>query len=121
MAKKAKDETNVTRISASDSGKSKRSSKPAKKTADVVAKSKVKATKAKKSDDAKPKKNSRNPLRPFFGYFAGAWKELRQVHWPTRRATWSLTGAVLAFAAFFVVFILLLDALFKFIFELLLK
>ncbi|MDN5819459.1 MAG: preprotein translocase subunit SecE, partial [bacterium] len=28
------------------------------------------------------------------GYFVGAWKELRQVHWPNRKSTWGLTIAV---------------------------
>ncbi len=58
---------------------------------------------------------------PFTNYFKGAWYELRQVHWPTRAATWSLTGAVLAFSLFFVVVILVLDAGFKYLFELILK
>jgi preprotein translocase SecE subunit len=63
-------------------------------------------------------------LKPFVmlgGYFKGAWAELREVRWPTRKATWSLTGAVLLFSAFFVVLILLLDALFKFLFEIIIK
>jgi preprotein translocase SecE subunit len=50
-------------------------------------------------------------------YLKGAWVELRQVRWPTRGATWSLTGAVLLFTGFFVVMVLLLDAGFKFLFE----
>jgi len=67
--------------------------------------------------------SSRSPfivLRPFVAmgrYFKGAWVELRQVRWPTRGATWSLTGAVLLFTGFFVVLVLLLDAGFKFLFE----
>lgn len=120
MAKKIKDDANVTRISASDGKSSKQSKeKPANNTKTAA---KIKTTKTKSAtkitSDDKP---SRNPLKAILGYFVGAWQELRQVHWPTRRATWSLTGAVLAFTAFFVVLILLLDALFKFIFELLLK
>jgi len=59
-------------------------------------------------------------LRAIGSYFKGAWVELRQVRWPTRRATWGLTGAVLAYSAFFVVLVLLLDAAFKYLFELLL-
>ena len=55
------------------------------------------------------------------GYFKGAWVELRLVRWPTRRATWGLTIAVLIFSAFFVVVILLLDMLFQFSFDLILK
>ena len=54
-------------------------------------------------------------------YLKGAWFELKQVRWPTRKATWGLTIAVLLFSAFFVVLILLLDAFFKFIFELMIK
>lgn len=51
------------------------------------------------------------------GYFKGAWVELRQVRWPTRKATWSLTVAVLIFSLFFVGVILLLDALFQWLFD----
>lgn len=103
MAKKqtSSSET-VVRISASDSTAAKSSKLP-----------------SKAGSARKPKrKTSRGGL---LGYLIGAWRELRQVHWPTRRATWSLTGAVLAFSAFFVIFILLLDALFKYLFELILK
>ena len=57
-------------------------------------------------------------LRRIGGYFKGAWEELKQVRWPTRRATWGLTAAVLIFSGFFVGFILLLDLLFKYLFEL---
>lgn len=88
------------------------------------------ATNAKKS--AAKKKVAKVPstkptpkaLRPFVslgGYFKGAWTELRQVHWPDRKATWSLTGAVILFSIFFVVLILLLDVLFKYLFELILR
>jgi preprotein translocase SecE subunit len=34
-------------------------------------------------------------------YFRNAFKELRQVTWPTRRETWKLTFAVLIFAIVF--------------------
>ena len=76
--------------------------------------------------DATPKKKRsvRGAGKPFVamgGYFKGAWQELREVRWPNRRATWSMTGALLGFTAFFVAFILLLDALFKYIFELILQ
>ncbi|MFZ1812580.1 MAG: preprotein translocase subunit SecE [Candidatus Saccharimonadales bacterium] len=43
------------------------------------------------------------------GYFAGAWRELRQVRWPDRHATWALTLAVMLFSLFFAVIILGLD------------
>jgi preprotein translocase SecE subunit len=73
-------------------------------------------------------KTPKEPTNPFTktlfgigGYFKGAWVELRLVRWPTRRATWGLTFAVILFSAFFVLVILLLDILFKYLFELILK
>lgn len=68
----------------------------------------------------KPKKPINNPLRAVANYFVGAWVELRLVRWPTRKATWSLTAAMLGFTAFFAVLILVLDALFKYVFQLIL-
>lgn len=56
-------------------------------------------------------------LRAFFGYFSGSWRELRQVRWPNRRATWSLTAAVITFTLAFVVVILLLDYGFEQLFK----
>ncbi len=111
MAKKEKaSETKITRISASDST----SAKQSKKQATAKAK-KVTITSPSPTDE------KRGFIRGFFGYFSGAWYELKQVRWPTRGATWSLTAAVLGFSAFFVIFILLLDAGFKYLFEQLLK
>lgn len=108
------DKTKVTRISADDGVKSaKAASKPA-----VKAK---KQSVRKKTDGSADSKRSFGVLGKISGYFKGAWFELRQVHWPTRRATWGLTGAVLIFSAFFVVLITLLDAGFKFVFEQILK
>lgn len=106
-------ETKVTRIKAVDTAPSKKSAKsaPAEAAATKVAK-------------VKPEEHNIWIVRVFKGiggYFAGAWKELREVRWPNRKATWSLTLAVLAFCAFFVIIILLLDALFKYLFELIIK
>lgn len=98
--------TKVTRISASDS----KAPKKTKKTTSVAS-----------SNQKVKKQRSLGLLSGPLGYFKGAWFELRQVHWPTRRATWGLTGAVLIFAAFFVVFITALDAGFKLLFEQILK
>lgn len=118
MAKKS-DTSTATRVKASSTtAKSKKtigSKAKAAKAANKVAKTTPAATIA----DEAPEK--RNILRSFFGYFAGAWYELKQVRWPTRKATWGLTLAVLLFSLFFVVFILLLDAGFKYLFEQLLK
>ena len=60
-----------------------------------------------------------NVLRRTIEYFKGAWYELRQVRWPDRRTTWSMTGALLAFTVFFVVVIILLDMGFQRAFNLL--
>lgn len=101
-------ETKVTRIKAKEN-----EARPKKAASERV----------KQPKEATSKRND-NPiirgLKAFGGYFKGAWVELRQVRWPTRRATWGLTLAVLIFSAFFVVIILLLDLLFKYLFELIL-
>jgi len=71
----------------------------------------------------KPTPSGKKPfflLRPIFAigrYFRDAWRELRQVHWTNRRATWALTLAVIAFCAFFVVLIMLADWLFNWIMQ----
>lgn len=99
----------VHKISANDA---KESAKPAP--------AKAKAVKAKKVERAKAERTVPAFFKPFValgGYFKGAWFELREVRWPTRKATWSLTGAVLVFTAFFMVLILLLDAGYKALFE----
>ena len=70
---------------------------------------------------ANPKKGLAGILFAIGGYFKGSWTELRQVRWPNRKATWSLTIAVLIFTMFFVILIVLLDAAFKYLFDLILK
>jgi len=113
-AKKNSTDTQVTRIKASTttSSKSKTKTPAAKKPT-----GQSKPTTTKREKEAKV---NFNPITAIFGYFKGAWEELRQVHWPTRKATWGLTVAVLLFSAFFVVVVLLLDAFFKYLFELVL-
>ena len=86
----------------------------------------VKVVSAKKVSSKKPKQNlveerSRNPITALVQYFKGAWYELKQVRWPNRASTWSMTLAVLIFTGLFIVLILLLDAGFNWIFNLLLK
>ena len=96
------------------------------KAANVTRVTRIRAT-APKTTDKQPKEKSAKkrsgvrPLRAIGGYFAGAWRELREVRWPTRGQTWSMTGALVAFTAVFGVLILLLDILFKYLFELILK
>lgn len=57
------------------------------------------------------------PLRAPFAYIKGAWVELRQVRWPNRRATWSLTFAVIVFSLFFAGVIVALDFAFNYLFK----
>lgn len=57
------------------------------------------------------------PFRAFGGYFKGAWVELRQVRWPDRRASWSLTLAVIIFSLFFALVIVGLDYVFSYLFK----
>lgn len=88
-----------------------------KKAAKPVAK---KSAVVKKTTVSKPVKQPRKwtkPFRAFGGYFKGAWDELRQVRWPDRKATWSLTLAVIIFSLFFALVILGLDAVFSYLFK----
>jgi len=110
-AKKSSTTTKVTRITASDDTSS------AVEKEKKVAKTKAAPTPAAATDG---KEKRRSPQRATADYFKGAWYELRQVRWPNRRATWGMTLALLVFTAFFVVVILLLDALFKYVFQLIL-
>lgn len=100
----------VTRIKAVDTASNKKVEKTASQTETV--------TKAKRR--GLPLDAVAKPFTGAIGYFKGAWYELKQVRWPTRGATWGLTGAVIAFSLFFVVLILLLDAAFKYLFDVIL-
>lgn len=88
-----------------------------KKAAKPVAK---KAAVVKKTKAEKPARKPRKWTKPFRvvgGYFKGAWVELRQVRWPDRKATWSLTFAVILFSLFFALVILGLDWVFSYLFK----
>ena len=76
----------------------------------------------------KKAKKARKPLpkflriifKPFTAtgrYLKEAWAELKLVRWPTRSETWKMTGAVLVFTIIFTVLILVLDALFSWLFK----
>ena len=63
-------------------------------------------------------------FRPFVAlgrYLRDAWKEIRQVRWPTRKATWKMVLAVLVYTALFMIFISLLDLFFRWFFSLIIK
>lgn len=78
---------------------------------------------AKKHQDKAPEKPLKSVFilaRPFVAigrYLRDSWRELRQVRWPNRAATWKMTLAVLIYCAIFIVFIVLLDTFFTFIFK----
>lgn len=115
------EKTNIRRIKATDATPktaAKKTSTVAKKaTKKIQPKTKMTKKKVVRDIDAP----SRNPFKALANYFRGAWRELKQVRWPTRASTWSMTLAVLLFSAIFVVFILLLDMGFSALFEQLLK
>lgn len=60
------------------------------------------------------------PFVAFFRYLKNAFKEIRQVRWPSRKATWKMVLAVLIYTALFVVIISLLDLFFTWLFNLIL-
>ena len=82
---------------------------------------------AEKKVTASEKKSDKKPfilIRPFVylgRYLRDSWRELRQVRWPNRKATWKMVLAVLIYTALFVLFISLLDLFFTWLFGLILS
>lgn len=89
----------------------------AKKVAEKPADSNKSQEPAKDKPKRKQKRGFAAPFRALGGYFVGAWQELKQVRWPNRSATWSLTLAVILFSAFFAAIILGLDSAFSYLFK----
>ena len=89
-------------------------------------KNKRKEIKAAEKKVAADKKSDKKPFilfRPFVylgRYLRDSWRELRQVRWPNRKATWKMVLAVLIYTAIFVIFISLLDLFFTWLFNLIL-
>lgn len=138
MAKKkseTSENTKIRRIKATDDAPVKKSTANSSKkdlTTNTKSKSTAKSTKApevKKTPKGKTAKiaktidetPTKNPFKAFSRYVKGAWYELRQVRWPNRTATWSMTLAIILFTAFFVVLVILLDTGFNWLFEQILK
>jgi preprotein translocase SecE subunit len=127
----------ITRIKAGDSSsKSEEEQAPITRKKVVVEDKKQEKTKAKEARKrakaekkaAKAKENGGKKVfilfRPFvaFGrYLRDSWREIRQVRWPTRKATWKMVLAVLVYTALFVIFITLLDMFFSWLFSLIIK
>ena len=91
--------------------------------AEVVTKVKA-ATKAEADAATKPKKAGKKhktpkfirvitkPFRAFGRYLRDSWGELRQVRWPSRKATWKLTLAVIVYCGILIAIIMGLDLVF---------
>ena len=106
---------NITRIKASDEVK------------------KPKKLEKPKKVEKKPKKQPKTEndgkkvfilFRPFVAlgrYLRDSWREIRQVRWPNRKATWKMVLAVLVYTALFVLIISLLDLFFTWLFSLIIK
>ena len=122
----------ITRIKASDGpSKEEKSTEPTITRKKVVVKDK-KTEKTKKVAEKKAKKETKKKdgkktfilFRPFvaFGrYLRDSWREIRQVRWPNRKATWKMVLAVLVYTALFIIIISLLDLFFTWLFSLILK
>ena len=123
----------ITRIKANDGPQKKEETdKPAITRKKVVVKDK-KSEKAKRKDKKAAEKkvtaNKKTEKKPFIlfrpfvylgRYIRDSWRELRQVRWPNRKATWKMVLAVLIYTAIFVIFISLLDLFFTWLFNLIL-
>lgn len=122
----------ITRIKASDGPrKEEKSTEPTITRKKVVVKDK-KTEKTKKVAEKKAKKASKKtdgkktfilfrPFVAFFTYLRDSWREIRQVRWPNRKATWKMVLAVLVYTALFIIIISLLDLFFTWLFSLILK
>ena len=127
----------VTRIKAHDPAKSRRDeseSKDPKPTKVASSDQSAKSIKPKKEHKAKKEKKEKKAkdatkkpfilFRPFvaFGrYLRDSWRELRQVRWPNRKVTWKMVLAVFVYTALFVSFLVAVDLLFDWLFNLILK
>ncbi len=125
--------TKITRIKASDSSRKEEEAAPITRKKVVVKdkkleKNKQKAVKEKEKAIKKSEKsNEKKPFilfRPFvafFRYLRDSWREIRQVRWPNRKATWKMVLAVLVYTALFIILISLLDLLFTWLSSLIIK
>ena len=105
MAKASDDAPRITRIIAGGGKKITKQTSPSEK---------------KPARAPKEKGDRKNVLRSAGGYLKGSWNELRAVRWPDRKNTWKMTGALIVFTLGFAVLILIIDAGFQYIFNVLL-
>ena len=136
---KAKTKTNITKITASsnsNSGDSKAKPTPKKPELEVqttkthLKKSPISKKSVNTTATSNPTATEKAPKKPFIlfrpfvalgRYLRDSWREIRQVRWPSRKATWKMVLAVFFYCAIFMIFILILDAFFTFIFNQLLN
>ena len=88
---------------------------------------KKKAREEKRKNESKAKKIllfiPRLIAKPFAAigrYVHNSWLELRQVRWPSRRASWKMFLALLIYCAIIIAVVMALDALFTWLFNLIL-
>ena len=112
------DEEAVTRkvsVKAKHSENKKVKAKAAEKAKEIEKREKKAAAKAETSD-----KKVFILFRPFVAlgrYIRDSFREVRQVRWPDRKATWKMTISVIIFVLLMAALIMLLDALFTFLFN----
>lgn len=81
------------------------------------------AENTKKTAVKSPEKSDKKPfilIRPivyFFRYLRDSWREIRQVRWPSRKATWKLFFAIIVYTLLIGAIIMLLDVFFTWIFN----
>lgn len=123
----------ITRIKAGESSKKEaETAEPTITRKKVVVKDKkvdkTKLKEKKKAEKAidKGKKSDKKPfilVRPFVylgRYLRDSWRELRQVRWPSAKATWKMVLAVFVYTILFMVLIFLLDLFFTWLFNIIL-
>ncbi len=124
----------ITRIKANDSSPRKEESDEPKITRKKVIVKDKKTEKIKREALKKAEKEIRGDgeqkakkgfilFRPFVAlltYIRDSWREIRQVRWPNRKATWKMVLAVLVYTVLFVALITLLDIFLTWLFNLIL-
>ena len=115
---------NITRIKA---GSQKKTTKSTAKTSTKKVETKVEKKKESPKATVKVDKNEARKLKKAerkaakaekksdkkVGYFRGAWNELRQVRWPSRKNTWKMTVSVIVYVLIFAGIIMILDLIFQ--------
>ena len=117
---KPKKKTKVKAVS--NSSKHSNAANTAKTKAEVKNNAEKKVEKGKNADTSSKKKPFIliRPIVYLGRYIRDSWREIRQVRWPSRKATWKLVLAIFVYTGIFIAIIMLLDALFTWLFGLML-